>query len=122
MEERVRFVDHRGKKILIQDLTDSTSIEMNIKIFDRTRELILTQPPKSVRLLSIFINAHYSPEAVDHMKKFSETVTPYMLASAAVGISGIKKIIYHSLIRLTGRKIELFETTEQALDWLAEQE
>jgi len=122
MEERVKFVDHRGKKILVQDLTDSTSVEMNIQIFDRTKEIILSQPLKSVRLLSIFHNAHYSSEAVDHMKEFSKTVTPYMLASAAVGITGIKRIIYHSLIRLTGRKIELFDTIEKALDWLAQQE
>lgn len=121
MEDRVKYLEHKGQRILIQDLTDSTSVEMNIKIFDRTQDIILSQPPKSVRLLSIFTNAHYSPEAVDRLKQFSKTVTPYMAASAAVGIAGIKKIIYNSLIRLTGRNIMLFDTVEQALDWLAEQ-
>lgn len=122
MEERVKFVEHLGKSILVQDLTDSVSAEENMGVFDRTQEIVLSQPPRSVRLLTNVTNAHYSPEAVEHMKQFSKTVTPHMLASAAVGVSGIKKIVLQSLIRLTGRRIVLFDTVEQALDWLATQD
>jgi hypothetical protein len=121
MQERVKLIEHRGRMILVQDLTNSANAEENIKIFGQTHEIILAQPPKSVRLLTNVTNAHYSAEAVDHMKNFSKTVTPYMLASAAVGVTGIKKIVLQSLIKLTGRNIALFDTVEQALDWLAEQ-
>ena len=32
-----------------------------------------------------------------------------------------KKILFNSLLKLTGRKLTLFDTAEQAKDWLAEQ-
>ena len=44
-----------------------------------------------------------------------------MKASAAVGVSGLKKIIVLSLMKLAGRDIKLFDTREEALDWLAGQ-
>jgi len=43
------------------------------------------------------------------------------LASTAVGVSGIKRIVLQSLIKLSGRHIEMFEEREKALDWLAGQ-
>jgi hypothetical protein len=121
MEERVKFIEHQGQRILVQDLTDSVSAEENMGIFDRTQVISLSQPSRSVRLLTNVTNAHYSSQAVERLKQFSRTITPHMLASAAVGVTGIKKIVLQSLIRLTGRKITLFDTVEQALDWLAEQ-
>jgi hypothetical protein len=30
-------------------------------------------------------------------------------------------VIYRAIVRVTGRKIPMFETRDQALDWLAEQ-
>ncbi|MBU1355222.1 MAG: hypothetical protein KJ620_01495 [Candidatus Edwardsbacteria bacterium] len=120
--DRVKYLNHRGRDILIQDLTDSKSIEENIAVFDQTQGIIFAQPPKSVLLLTILINTHYSSKAVDRLKKFSLEVTPYIKASAAVGITGIKKVVYQTLSKLIGRKIHLFDTVDQALDWLAEQE
>ncbi|MBI4726562.1 hypothetical protein HY768_04970 [candidate division TA06 bacterium] len=65
--------------------------------------------------------AHYTTQTVDTMKEFSQAVTPYVLASAAVGVSGIKRIVLQSLVRLSGRDIRMFDDREQALDWLAGQ-
>jgi hypothetical protein len=119
--ERVYFTEHNGKKILVQDLTDSQSIEENIAIFDKTESIILTQPEKSVRLLTNVTNAHYSTEGVDRMKRFSQAVSPHMLASATVGIDGLKKLIVKTIIKLTGRPIQVCNTEAEALDWLAAQ-
>jgi len=120
--DRVKYLNHRGREILVQDLTDSKSIEENIGVFDQSQGIIFAQPPKSVLLLTVLINTHYSSKAVDRLKKFSVEVTPYIKASAAVGITGIKKVVYQALSTLIGRKIHLFDTIDQALDWLAEQE
>ncbi len=119
--DRVYFKEHRGVKILILDLTDSKSVQENIAGFEQAERIILQHPAKSVRLLTNVTNAHYSTQAVDRMKQFSKTVTPQMLASAAVGVGGIKKIILQSLNRLTGREIKMFDLAEPALDWLSSQ-
>jgi hypothetical protein len=119
--ERVYFKEHNGVQILMLDLTDSRDVQENIAGFEQAEQIIVKLPARSVRLLTNVTHAHYSSEAVDRMKQFSKTVTPQMLASAAVGVGGIKRIIVQSLIRLTGRDIRMFDSAEQALDWLAAQ-
>ena len=119
--ERVYFKEHRGVQILMMDLSNSRDLAENIAAFDRAEQMIVKLPQKSVRQLTNVANAHYSTEAVDRMKRFSATVTPQMLASAAIGVGGIKKIVLQSLIRLTGREIKIFEDVDAALDWLAAQ-
>lgn len=119
--ERVYYTDRNGVQILVLDLTDSKDIQENIAGFAQAEALITAQPPKTVRLLTNVSNAHYSTEAVDRMKRFSKAVTPHMLASAAVGVSGIKRVVLQSLVRLSGRDIRMFDTADQALDWLAAQ-
>jgi len=37
------------------------------------------------------------------------------------GITALKQILYNSIVKLTGKKLTLFDTLEQAKDWLAEQ-
>jgi hypothetical protein len=37
------------------------------------------------------------------------------------GVIGVKWIIIQSLLKLTGRDIKLFDTRENAKEWLAEQ-
>lgn len=118
---KVEFIEHKGLKILLLDVSYSSNAEENIAAFDQAREIIFKEPPKSVRILTDVTKAHYTPQAVDAMKEFSKTVTPHIKASAAVGVSGIKRIVLQSLIKLSGRHIEVFEEREKALDWLVGQ-
>jgi hypothetical protein len=119
--KQVYFKVHKGKSILVQDLTGIEDVKVSIAIFDRTQSMILKEPLKSVRLLTNVTNAHYDHEAVEHMKKFSTKVTPHIQASAVVGVQGVKKIVVQTLILLTGRQIVLRSSMQEALDWLAQQ-
>jgi len=119
---KVGFIEHNGARILSLDVSHSHSAEENIEAFQEAQAIIVKQPPKSVRLLTDVTKAHYTAQAVDAMKQFSQAVTPYVLASAAVGVSGIKRVVLQSLIKLSGRHIEMFSEREKALDWLAGQQ
>lgn len=118
---KVEFMEHKGLKVLLLDVSFSSNAEENVAAFDQAREIIYKEPPKSVRILTDVTKAHYTPQAVDALKLFSKAVTPYVLASAAVGVSGIKRIVLQSLIKLSGRHIEMFEDREKALEWLVGQ-
>ena len=118
---KVGFIEHHKIRILSLDVSRSQNAEENIAAFQEAQAIIVKQPPKSVRLLTDVTQAHYTQQAVDAMKQFSQAVTPYVLASATTGVSGIKKIVLQSLVRLSGRDIRMFDTREQALDWLAGQ-
>lgn len=119
--EKVKILSHKGKRIVFQDLSNSRDAKTNMEIFAETQSVIEKEPEKSVLLLTDVTNAHYDIEAADFMKKFSVAVTPYMKASAAIGVSGIKRVLLASLIKLSGRDIRLFDNAEDAMDWLVEQ-
>jgi hypothetical protein len=117
---RVEFILHKEVRILILDVSHTKNIEENIAAFNAARELVIKEPPKSVRLLTDVTEAHYTSEGVEVMKAFSKACTPHIKASATMGVSGIKRIIVQSIIKLTGREIVMFGDREKALDWLAE--
>ena len=119
---KIDFIEHRQKKILFFDIRDNPDSEISMRIGDQAKAIIMAQPPKSVLLLTDVTRAHYTPEATDYMKEYSSQITPYVKASAMVGVSGIRNIIFKALIRVSGRNIKLFDDLEKAKDWLAEQE
>jgi hypothetical protein len=55
---------------------------------------------------------------VSALKELFKSITPYIKASAVMGVTGVKWIIVQSLIKLTGRDIKLFDNRKQALEWL----
>lgn len=112
----VSIIEHKGKKIVFQDMRDSSE---NIAVVEKAKEMIMKMPEKSVLLLTDVTNAHYDVKSADVLKQFSKEVTPYMKASAALGVVGIKRILFNTLLRLTGRHIEMFEEKDDALDYLA---
>ncbi len=117
----VKFIIHKGKKIIIQDVSGSKDIEFNMKTFDKTESIIVQQPNKSVLLITNLTDASYNREAVRRLKIFSMNITPYVKASTVVGVVGLKKVILQSIIRLTKRTIKICNSVEEAKQWLAEQ-
>jgi hypothetical protein len=119
--ERVRFIKHKGRDIICIDISNSKSEEENIEVLQKAREFIDVQAPKSALLLTDVTNAHYGPRGAEAMKAYSKANTPFVKASAVVGVTGIKRVIYQAIVKMTGRHIATFDTVEQALDWLAVQ-
>ncbi len=117
----VKFIYHKGKKILYQNLEGLDDVNIGIETFSKTEELVLQQPLKSVLLLTNVINAHYNTKAAARMKEFSIKISPHVIASAAVGVSGIKKVILQTLNRLSGRNIKICDTIDEACDWLVDE-
>lgn len=118
---RTSVIVHKGKPIVLIDLAGETDVKVSMASFDRAQELLSKYAPKTGRLLTNVTNARYSLEGTQHMKAFSAAVTPYVKASAAVGLDGLKLIILRSMMAMTGRSIEIFDDLEKAKDWLAEQ-
>jgi len=119
--DRVAFIQHKGKSILVVDLSNSRNIEENKTILNKAKDTVETQAPQSLLLLTNVANAHYDPEGAEALKKYSAFVTPYVKHRAVVGITGIKRILYQAVLKLTGKHIQSCETVDEALDWLAAQ-
>jgi hypothetical protein len=119
--DQVRFIKHKGKDIVVVDVSQVANQDEGIAVLQKGEELIRTQPPGSVLLVTNVAIPRYDVHGVEAMKNFSAAITPHIKASCVVGISGVKSVIFRSITRLTGRNIHIFETMEQAADWLVAQ-
>jgi hypothetical protein len=120
--ERIRPVTHKGKEILVVDVSNSRGAGTSIDILAKAREQIDCRAPGSLRLLTDVTNTHYDAGGAEAMKAYSKGNTPYVKASAVIGVAGIKRVLFNAVVKLTGRHIATFDTVEAGLDWLAQQE
>ncbi|HVN75670.1 MAG TPA: hypothetical protein VMT19_05085 [Thermoanaerobaculaceae bacterium] len=119
--ERVGFITHGGATILKVDLSHPTDVEENIATIKKAQAIIETHPPKSLLILTDVTGTVFNTRGVEEMKRYSAFNTPYVKASAVVGVSGLARIIYDAVVKVIGRSVVRFDTEVEALDWLARQ-
>ena len=119
--ERTRFIEHRGKRILLLDYAGLRDTEETLREIGRSREVVRAQPPGSLLVLTNVRDARYNSAVIQAMKDLATHNAPYVKASAIVGMSGLHRIVYQTVVMMTRRKIQTFDTEAEALDWLASQ-
>ncbi len=118
---RISVVDHKGKKILLQDFSGIRPGEEFDRSIAEAKAYIASQPPKSV--LSVFdaTKALYNTAVLTALKDFTKHNEPYMKASAVVGAEGILSIAVLAVAAFSGRQFKGFPDRETAMDWLVAQ-
>ena len=116
--DRVTSITLRGKKIICMDISEFTTDAQIAPVLAATQAAVKGMGPKGALLLTDVTNAKYNLETAEMAKNFVKSNTPYMKASALIGLTGIHMILYQALIRISGRDIRLFNTRDEALTWL----
>jgi hypothetical protein len=117
LADRVRFITHQGKQILIVDLSNCSAVEVE-QIVRALPELVTTRPRGSVLILSDFSGAKLDEEAIRAMKEAAVFDKPYVKKSAWVGAESVPEVFREDLKSFSRREFPVFETREGALDWL----
>ncbi len=118
--ERVKFIQHKGKVILLINCAGCSAEEV-LPVIREAKAAIGTQRAGSVRALTDVTGACFDSAVSEAMKDLVLHNKPYVAASAIVGVIGLKQIIFRTVIRFSGRHIHSFETLSEAMDWLAAQ-
>ncbi|MFO7889423.1 MAG: STAS/SEC14 domain-containing protein [bacterium] len=119
--ERIKFIDHKGKEILLEDFSGLKPGEEFDKTLEEAKKTIHSQPASSVLALFDATDAYFNSDVMGKMKIFTKSNNPYMKAVAVVGITGLLKIALITVTRFTGRDFKSFNTREEALEWLVTQ-
>ncbi len=118
--ERVKFIDHKGKRILHLDFTNARADEV-VHIIREAKGVIAKQPAQSIRTLTDVTDLKFNTDAAEAMKEFASHNKPYVAAAAVVGVTGLKKIIYNAVVKFSGRNLVAFDSIGQAKEWLVNQ-
>jgi len=121
MEDRIRFIEHRGKQILFIDLSNCSAAEVK-RISELVPKFVTTHPKGSLLLLADFSGAEFDRGTLTTMKEAAVFDRPHIKKSAWVGTENLPKIFYEHIKVFSQRELPTFKTREQALDWLAEEQ
>jgi len=114
---RVRFIVHRGKRVLLIDHTGSAAEEMG-RTMDEVERIVASEPPNSLLTLSDFTGTEFDKTAADRMKVVAAKDRPHVRRAAMVGADNIPGVYFRNLESFSARHFPKFKTCEEALDWL----
>jgi hypothetical protein len=117
LTDRIRFITHHSKQILLVDLSNCSGSEV-AKIARAVPELVTTRPRGSVLILSDFTGASFDEEAVRVMKEAAVFDKPFIKKTAWVGAENFPEVFSENIRSFSRREFPSFETREEALAWL----
>ncbi|MGA7931512.1 MAG: hypothetical protein WCA20_36640 [Candidatus Sulfotelmatobacter sp.] len=117
--DRIRFIAHHGKQILLVDLSHCSATEVE-KVFRELPGVVTTHPRGSLLILSDFTGASVDEEAMRVMKETAVFDKPYVKKSASVAAGKIPSEFVDMVQNFSRRDFPAFKTREDALEWLVE--
>jgi hypothetical protein len=118
---RTRFIEHKGQRILLFDFEGLQEPTVSLREIENSKAFVATQPRKSLRILTNVRNTRYNGAVLQGMKELAKHDEPYVTASAVVGLTGLLRIAYTAITTFSRRNIAVFDSEQEALDWLASQ-
>jgi hypothetical protein len=121
MEDRIRYVEHKGRQILLVDMSHCSPREVE-KISLLVPSYVTVEPHGSVLLLADFSGAEFDRVAIERLKESAVFDRPHLKRSAWVGIQGLPHVFYEHIKNFSQRDLPAFKTREEAMDWLVSDE
>ena len=120
LEDRLRFIKHKGHAIYVVDLTHCTAKEL-LLLLDLVRADIARQAPGSLLTLADLTGAQIDKNVATRMKEVLVLDRPYVKRSAWVGTESLPHVFYEHFKSFSQRELPAFETREEAMDWLVKE-
>ncbi|HEY0142158.1 MAG TPA: hypothetical protein VGF48_14765 [Thermoanaerobaculia bacterium] len=115
-----KWTNHNGRRIFYTDFSgfgrDTAALRTEVDDVDAE---ILRQPKDSVLALADLRGTVTGTEVVDLFKKSAKRTNGYVRKQAVVGITGVQRILASAVARFSGQSLHLFDTIEEANEWLA---
>jgi hypothetical protein len=119
MDERIRFIEHKGQQILLLDFSLATASQM-LSLLTRVQTTVAQQDPKSVLILADYTGAEIDHKVVMKIKEVLTLDRPFVKKAAWLGTEHMHATI-ENLHMFSRRETVTFTTQEAALEWLVEQ-
>jgi hypothetical protein len=119
-EARVRFIMHRGNRVLSIDYSNC-DITLMKAVAEEGHRVIARELPNSVLTLNDVTGTGFDSESVEVLKAKVAANAPYVKRAAVIGINGLQRLIFEAVKLFTKRTIRAFSSRQEALDYLIEE-
>jgi len=121
MEDRIRFIAHQGKRILLVDQSHCSPAEL-LEISRMVPVHVMSEPRGSVLLLADFTGAEFDREVIANLSENTVFNRHHLKKSAWVGTENLPRAFYEHIKRVSQRDLPTFKTREEAMGWLVKDE
>lgn len=112
------FITYKGKRILYVDYTTCENTQDTINVINGVRDLYL-KTTESYLSLNNFTNVAVNNEYMEVVKKYGKEIFDARTTrNAAIGITGIKRVLLGAYNIVVKNKLLAFDTKEEALEYL----
>jgi hypothetical protein len=118
--DRLRTVTHKGKQIVLLDLTGANATEM-LDAAAQAREFYSGLAGDKLLAMTDLTSSHYDSRSLDALKKVAADNRGRVVASAVVSESAAHRAAVSLVSLFSGRRFQSFATRAEALDWLVTQ-
>jgi len=118
---RTTLIDHKGVQITFLDFAHVQSNEEALRAIEEAGQIVQAAPFRSVRTLTHVTDSRFNGEVLEAVKRLAANNRPYVIAGAVVGLSGLQKVVYTTVMRFSKRSIPAFDNLDAAKDWLVVQ-
>jgi hypothetical protein len=118
---RTTFIDHKGVRIAFLDFAHIESPEEALGAIEEAGKIVQAEPLRSVRTLTYVAGSRFNGDVLEAVKALAVNNRPYVIAGAIVGLSGLQKVVYTTVMRFSKRNIPVFADLEAAKEWLVTQ-
>ncbi len=111
------FITHKGRQIYLIDIEGLTPAQV-IGIIPTVERDVRARPPKSVCTLLNVRGVRLESTMNEKLKKLAAGNEPYVKASAIVGLAPLQRVVLVAIAIVSRREFKLFETLDEAKDYL----
>jgi hypothetical protein len=117
MHERLRFIKRGEQAVLLVDFSHCTQQQV-LGLVNEAQQQIARHPHNSLLTLADFTDAQINKQVAMRIKEVLVLDRPFVKRSAWVGTASLPKVFYENFKSFSQRDFPVFETREQALEWL----
>ena len=119
MDDRIHFIEHKGKKILLLDFSHATAPQMQL-LLEHVRITVAQHARESLLTLGDFEGAEVDHAVATKIKEVLTLDRPFVKKTAWIGTEKIPHAFLENFHNFSQRNIVTFKTREEAMDWLTE--
>lgn len=120
--DRVRFIDHKGRRIILLDFAGITDPDQGLAAVAEATKFIGAQPVGGDTMtLTDVTQTRYDRKIVDAFKEMTTRNRPIVRTAAIVSDSSLHRAAISMIALVSRRKLQVFDSRAEALDWLASQ-
>ena len=120
MDERISFINHQGKSIMVVDMSHLEPKDL-LRLFDLVQHTVARHDRGSLLALGDLTGARIDREVATRMKEVLVRDRPFVKRSAWIGLESLPKVYYENIKSFTQRDFPTFKTRAEAMDWLVKE-